>query len=193
MKAYIDQVTSERDMQVRFIKRSYSLFLALMIWTYFLPFIMIWNLMDSNWAIRLYGIIEAVLFISVGGIAIVSLLFGIIVITKSIRNSENRNNIHCVLLFLLPIIYSVWYFLLFGNFFQRRTPLLVQYNQDLTRMRMNMNVKKHEWDKSLIMIILAALPAAFPFGGRDYYLFPIYRHLQIRQMEPSYRGFYCSP
>lgn len=39
-------------------------------------------------------------------------------------------------------------------------------------MRMNMNVKKHEWDKSLIMIILAALPAAFPFGGRDDYLFP---------------------
>ncbi len=117
MKAYIDQVTSERDMQVRFIKRSYSLFLVLMIWTYFLPFIMIWNLMDSNWAIRLYGIIEAVLFISAGGIAIVSLLFGIIVITKSIRNSENRNNIHCVLLFLLPIIYSVWYFLLFGNYF----------------------------------------------------------------------------
>ena len=83
MKAYIDQVTSERDMQVRFIKRSYSLFLVLMIWTYFLPFIMIWNLMDSNWAIRLYGIIEAVLFISAGGIAIVSLLFGIIVITNS--------------------------------------------------------------------------------------------------------------
>ncbi len=51
---------------------------------------------------------------------------------------------------------------------------------------MNMNEKKHKWGKSLIMIILAALPAMFPFGGRDYYLFPYIPPFIDTNSDPGY-------